>query len=61
MLIGHVVECVVDKAHGLSGFTKRYRYVLSSSVTKRRGTTHIKSTEKKNKAKKLKQRSRMLI
>ena len=51
MLIGCVVGCVVDKAHGLSGFTKRYRYVLSSSVTKRRGTTHVKSTEKKTKRK----------
>ena len=34
MLIGCVVGCVVDKEHGQSGFTKRYRYVLSSSVTK---------------------------
>ena len=49
MLIGRVVGCEVNKAHGLSGFTKRYRYVLSSSVTKRRGTTH-KKHEKKYKA-----------
>ena len=61
MLIGCVVGCVVDKAYELSGFTKRYRYVLSSSVTKRRGTTHIKKHEKKYKAEKLKQRSRILI
>ena len=51
MLIGRFVGCVIDKAHELSGFTKWYRYVLSSSVTKRRGTTHIKSTKKKTKRK----------
>ena len=60
MLVGRVVGCVVDKVHGQSGFTKRYPYILSSSVTKRRDTTN-KKHEKKYKAEKLKQRLRMMI